>query len=76
MTSCLLSICDILSSGFQIQVTPTFWTFVKPLHVYEKPTLVPVFTNQRKAEEDVCSDEKKKARSEISIQAFVCSELL
>ena len=47
--------------------------WVIPLHFYERPTLVPVSTNQKKSEEDVWFYEKK-AKSKNSIQHLLCIE--
>lgn len=55
-------------------VYPIFWNFALPLHFYERPTLVPVFTNQKRSEEDFCFYE---IRQKVKIAFIVfCSEPL
>ena len=58
-----------LSFFIQVQVTPLFETCCMPLHFYKRPTLVPVFINQNKSEEDFCFYEK---RLKVKIALRVC----
>ena len=52
------SIWFALKNGFKVQVSPIFQKFT-PLRFYERPTLVPVFANRKKSEEDFHFYEKR-----------------
>lgn len=55
--------------------TPLFEKWVWTTHFYERPTLVPVFDNQEKSEEDFCFYQKKGEKLK-QCRAFVLKDPL